>query len=96
MDIFSAVILGVVQGITEFLPISSTGHLILIRSLLGIDGDHALAFDALLHLATHNSNNHATRLSSVTENARRDHPIDHWYPLLPHRLTQPLYLQQNH
>ncbi len=52
MDIFSAVILGFVQGITEFLPISSTGHLILARSVLGVEGGNALAFDAVLHLAT--------------------------------------------
>lgn len=52
MDILSAVILGIVQGATEFLPVSSTGHLILTRSFLGIDGGNALAFDAMLHLAT--------------------------------------------
>lgn len=52
MDIFSAVILGMVQGVTEFLPISSTGHLILAREVLGVSGAHALAFDAILHLAT--------------------------------------------
>lgn len=36
MDLFHSIILGVVEGITEFLPISSTGHMILVSSLLGI------------------------------------------------------------
>jgi len=49
MDTVYAAILGLVQGITEFLPISSTGHLILFGSV--IDGG-SLAFDAVLHLAT--------------------------------------------
>jgi undecaprenyl-diphosphatase len=52
MDIFSGIILGVVQGITEFLPISSTGHLILAHSVLGVEDESSLAFDAVLQLAT--------------------------------------------
>lgn len=52
MDVFAASILGIVQGITEFLPISSTGHLILARSLMETAPDGGLAFDAMLHLAT--------------------------------------------
>lgn len=52
MEIVSSVLLGFVQGITEFLPISSTGHTILARSLFGIADEHALAFDAVMHLAT--------------------------------------------
>lgn len=52
MTTFEAVLLGFVQGITEFLPISSTGHLVLARSLFGFAEDNALAFDAVLHLAT--------------------------------------------
>ncbi len=52
MDIFTAILLGIVQGITEFLPISSTGHLVLARSFLSVSDSNGLAFDALLHLAT--------------------------------------------
>jgi undecaprenyl-diphosphatase len=52
MDITAALILGLVQGITEFLPISSSGHLVLVREFLELDAANALAIDAVLHLAT--------------------------------------------
>lgn len=52
MDIIASMLLGLVQGITEFLPISSTGHLVLAHSLLGMEDGSSLAFDAMLHLAT--------------------------------------------
>ncbi len=52
MNIFEAAALGVVQGVTEFLPISSSGHLILLRSLFGINDAQGLAFDAVLQLAS--------------------------------------------
>jgi undecaprenyl-diphosphatase len=52
MTIIDASVLGLVQGLTEFLPVSSTGHLILTRTLFGIDGAHGLAFDAVLQLAS--------------------------------------------
>lgn len=44
-------ILGIVQGVTEFVPISSSGHLVLVPWLLGWDNP-GLAFDAMLHLGT--------------------------------------------
>ncbi|MFA4987884.1 MAG: undecaprenyl-diphosphatase UppP [Candidatus Brocadiia bacterium] len=52
MDLLSGTFLGVVQGLTEFLPISSSGHLILARELFGISGEYGLAVDAVLQLAT--------------------------------------------
>jgi undecaprenyl-diphosphatase len=52
MNVVDAVILGIVQGVTEFLPISSTGHLVLVREWLSIDATNALAVDAILHFAT--------------------------------------------
>lgn len=51
-DIFSAFILGTLQGLTEFIPVSSSGHLILVREFLSITDAHALAYDAVLQLAT--------------------------------------------
>ena len=50
LDILSAIILGAVQGISEFLPISSSGHLVLVPALLGIET--GLAFDTILHIGT--------------------------------------------
>ena len=52
MAIVDAIILGLVQGITEFLPISSSGHLVIAREFLSIDTNNALAFDGMVHLAT--------------------------------------------
>jgi undecaprenyl-diphosphatase len=51
MTVLEAIILGIVQGLTEFLPISSSGHLVLVPDLFGIPAP-PLAFDVLLHLAT--------------------------------------------
>ncbi|HNC99793.1 MAG TPA: undecaprenyl-diphosphate phosphatase, partial [Myxococcota bacterium] len=49
--ILGAILLGFVQGVTEFLPISSSGHLVLIQHFVEVQGDD-LAFDLVLHLGT--------------------------------------------
>ncbi|MDQ2683477.1 MAG: UDP-diphosphatase, partial [Chloroflexota bacterium] len=51
MSVFEAFVLGLVQGLTEFLPISSSGHLIIVPWLLNWDTP-GIAFDASLHLGT--------------------------------------------
>ncbi len=51
MNMLQALILGVIQGLTEFLPISSSGHLILVPTMFGWEQD-GLAFDTAVHLGT--------------------------------------------
>jgi undecaprenyl-diphosphatase len=50
MDILTAVMLGIVQGITEWLPVSSSGHLAIVQNLFGLDVP--VLFDILLHVGT--------------------------------------------
>ncbi len=52
MEWFEAVILGLVQGLTEFLPVSSSGHLIIGKELLGVESADDLVFETLVHAAT--------------------------------------------
>ena len=52
MTILESVILGAVQGLTEFLPVSSSGHLQLFKELLGVEIEENLTFDVMLHAAT--------------------------------------------
>lgn len=54
MDWINALILGIVQGLAEYLPISSSGHLEIFREILGLDltGAESLEFDVMLHVAT--------------------------------------------
>ena len=54
MSAFEAFILGVVQGLTEFLPVSSSGHLLVLQKIFGIsaEGDGMLVFNILMHVGT--------------------------------------------
>lgn len=51
MTLFVAIFLGIVQGMTEFLPVSSSGHLVLFQKIFGVDVD-CLFFDIVVHLGT--------------------------------------------
>ncbi|MCS5635000.1 MAG: undecaprenyl-diphosphate phosphatase [Myxococcota bacterium] len=52
MSSWEAVWLGIVQGLTEFFPVSSSGHLVIFRSLLGIQDGGGLLFEIAVHVAT--------------------------------------------
>ena len=51
MTVIQGIILGIIQGLSEFLPISSSGHLLLTQNIFGIEGE-LMAFDIFLHLGT--------------------------------------------
>ena len=51
MTLFESIILGTIQGLTEFLPISSSGHLVLFQSMMGIK-QPGNEFEVLVHLGT--------------------------------------------
>jgi len=52
MNLFEAIILGLIQGLTEFLPVSSSGHLEIAKSLFGVDPDASFYFTVAVHGAT--------------------------------------------
>lgn len=52
MDWIESVLMGLLQGLTEYLPVSSSGHLAIMASLFGIDGEENLTFTILVHVAT--------------------------------------------
>lgn len=51
MDFWQSLVLGIIQGISEFIPISSSGHLVVLRSIMNI-GEIPLLYDVILHIAT--------------------------------------------
>ena len=51
MTFFHAILLGAVQGLTEFLPVSSSGHLVIFQHILGVQ-ESPLTFDIMLHMGT--------------------------------------------
>ena len=52
MDWLQALILGIIQGLTEYLPVSSSGHLEIGNAILGVQLEENLTFDVMLHVAT--------------------------------------------
>ena len=52
MNWLQAIILGLVQGLTEFLPVSSSGHLAIFKELLGVETQSDLVFEVTVHAAT--------------------------------------------
>lgn len=52
MEWFEALILGLIQGLTEYLPVSSSGHLAIGSALFGVNGEENLAFTVVVHVAT--------------------------------------------
>ncbi len=52
MNTFQAIVLGLIQGLTEFLPVSSSGHLAIFENILNVDENNVLFFAAMLHMGT--------------------------------------------
>ena len=52
MTIIESILLGLIQGLTGVFPVSSSGHLVIVRKLLGLSGDNIMLFNVLLHTGT--------------------------------------------
>ena len=73
MSVLQAILLGIVQGITEFLPVSSFGHLAAIENAMGITRNTAVLFEVLLHVGTL-----AAIFFAFHEDIRRIGEIPYW------------------
>ena len=74
MELWKAAVLGIVQGLTEFLPVSSSGHLLLFERILGVDtGGADLFLGVMLHAGTLAAVLcvYARRLLDIVRHARR-------------------------
>ena len=52
MSFIQSILMGLIQGLTEFLPVSSSGHLAIFKGIFGVETETGILFDVLLHLAT--------------------------------------------
>ncbi|HUF72052.1 MAG TPA: undecaprenyl-diphosphate phosphatase, partial [Gammaproteobacteria bacterium] len=52
METIEPILLGVIQGLTEFLPVSSSGHLVIFQGLFGVRVGEGIVFEVAVHLAT--------------------------------------------
>ncbi len=52
MSLLQAILMGIIQGLTEFLPVSSSGHLAIFKILFGVETDTGILYDVLLHVGT--------------------------------------------
>lgn len=52
MDVLQSFLLGIIQGLTEFLPISSSGHLVLGKQILGVEVETGITFEVIVHFGT--------------------------------------------
>jgi undecaprenyl-diphosphatase len=52
MEFIYSIVMGIVQGLTEFLPVSSSGHLTLVQHIFGVDGESNFFFNVMLHVGT--------------------------------------------
>ena len=52
MNLFQGIILGIIQGLTEFLPVSSSGHLVLFQNAMGLKSADMMFFNVMVHVGT--------------------------------------------